>query len=115
MVSNGTGRTYRYYAGPHTRYAFGYGLSYTRFNYSGLVLTPSTTPGNVTVTVSVVVTNVGDVAGKDATQVGNMPDVLQAWGVTRTPSPPPSPSSPPPPFATEWLRCTSPCPACPAW
>ena len=46
-------------------YPFGYGLSYTEFEYSDFTVTPS--KGKYT--VSLKVTNVGDVAGKEVVQV----------------------------------------------
>jgi len=69
MISNGTGRTYRYYSGPYVRYRFGFGLSYTRFNYTALAISPIQSPTNLSVVVTVNITNTGAVAGKDATQV----------------------------------------------
>ncbi len=54
---------YRYYvtAGVKTRWPFGYGLSYTGFAYSGLQLEGDT--------VSCVVTNTGNTAGKETVQL----------------------------------------------
>lgn len=48
-------------------YPFGYGLSYTRFAYSDFAVTED--PESDTYTVSVTVTNTGDVAGKESVQV----------------------------------------------
>lgn len=59
---------YRYFntAGKAVAYPFGYGLSYTTFDYSA----PTVKVGrDGTVTASVTVTNTGSVAGKEAVQV----------------------------------------------
>lgn len=48
-------------------YPFGYGLSYTEFAYSGFHVTENTQDD--TYSVSVTVTNVGEVAGKESVQV----------------------------------------------
>ena len=55
-------RTYRYYEG-EALYPFGYGLSYTRFDYSDL----SVTEGE-TVEAAVSVSNMGDMAGREVVQ-----------------------------------------------
>jgi beta-glucosidase len=61
-------RTYRYFHGKPL-YPFGYGLSYTTFSYSGLVL--PTTPVNAgdPVSAEVTVTNTGKVAGDEVAQL----------------------------------------------
>jgi beta-glucosidase len=61
------GRTYRYFAG-EPLYPFGYGLSYTRFAYRGLVV-PDTVPNGQPVQVSVEVQNVGTRAGDEVVQL----------------------------------------------
>ncbi|HTR30133.1 MAG TPA: glycoside hydrolase family 3 C-terminal domain-containing protein [Puia sp.] len=48
-------------------YAFGYGLSYTSFSYSGLKLSAATFNGRLTATVTV--TNTGQVAGKEVVEL----------------------------------------------
>ena len=61
------GRTYRYFE-DKPLYAFGYGLSYTKFNYTGLKLPDKAhTGGNVD--VSVMVKNTGDVAGDEVVEL----------------------------------------------
>ncbi len=64
-----SGRNYRYYDMPFTPlYRFGYGLSYTRFQYSHLTITPKTDdPGFVHVSVDVA--NVGERDGDEAVQL----------------------------------------------
>ncbi len=57
-------RTYRYFSGP-VLYPFGYGLSYTRFEYSGLQVREH--GGGLL--VSVEVTNTGDVSGDEVAQL----------------------------------------------
>lgn len=60
---------YRYYETFHvpTAYPFGYGLSYTKFRYSNLALSDSVFNKNITVTVKV--TNIGKVAGKEVVEL----------------------------------------------
>ena len=48
------------------QFAFGHGLSYTRFEYSNLQVSPSTASLNAEIKVSVNVTNKGQRAGKEA-------------------------------------------------
>ena len=58
---------YRYYdnAGKTPKYAFGYGMSYTKFAYSNLVVPCGTVTKGGIVNVSVDVTNSGSVAGDE--------------------------------------------------
>jgi beta-glucosidase len=58
---------YRYFenAGKTPTYPFGYGLSYTKFDYSNLVVPCSTVTKGGIVNVSVDVTNSGSVAGDE--------------------------------------------------
>lgn len=60
---------YRYYQTFHkpTAYEFGYGLSYTQFQYSGIQLSNTKFSNDITVTVTV--KNVGKTAGKEAVQL----------------------------------------------
>jgi len=60
-------RTYRYFTGIPL-YPFGYGLSYTTFSYSDLSLPEKSVTGN-DVTVSVKVTNTGEMAGDEVVQL----------------------------------------------
>jgi beta-glucosidase len=62
------GRTYRYFTG-EPLYAFGYGLSYTRFNYSDLQTTTSSPGAKDAFEVSVAVTNIGERAGDEVVQL----------------------------------------------
>lgn len=59
------GRTYRYFPG-QPLYAFGHGLSYTRFRYDHLSATPA---ADGTVAVTLEVTNTGDRAGDEVVQL----------------------------------------------
>ncbi len=59
------GRTYRYFHG-HPLYAFGHGLSYTRFDYRNLRVTPA---DKNTLSVSLEVSNTGDRDGDEVVQV----------------------------------------------
>lgn len=57
---------YDYDAKVSLQWPFGYGLSYTRFEYSDLTVQPAAFTAADTLTVSVSVRNVGDVEGKEA-------------------------------------------------
>ena len=61
------GRTYKYFEG-EPLYPFGYGLSYTRFEYSNLEL-PQTAAVGESVKVSVQVRNVGEADGEEVVQL----------------------------------------------
>ena len=50
-------------------FPFGYGLSYTKFNYANLTIAPATGAADVLFTVSFDVTNSGDRAGADVAQL----------------------------------------------
>ena len=60
-------RTYRYFKG-QPQWSFGYGLSYTSFQYSNLVL-PKTTAAGKPVQVSVLVKNMGSKDGEEVVQL----------------------------------------------
>lgn len=62
---------YRYYdkAGLNVRWPFGYGLSYTAFEYSGLKLSKKSIKDTDTLTVSFKIKNIGSVAGAEIAQV----------------------------------------------
>nr|NUR37595.1 beta-glucosidase [Sphingomonas sp.] len=62
------GRTYRYFTGTPL-WPFGYGLSYTRFSYGGLVLPKAPVPAGQSLRASVKVTNSGSVAGDEVVQL----------------------------------------------
>lgn len=61
------GRTYRYFKG-EPLYPFGYGLSYTKFKYTGLMV-PQTIRGDQDVLVSVDVENVGKREGDEVVEL----------------------------------------------
>ncbi len=56
-------------------YPFGYGLSYTKFAYSNLKITPPKANADETITISVDVKNVGEVAGDEVVQLYIRDDV----------------------------------------
>ncbi len=62
---------YRYWTttGKHPLYPFGYGLSYTTFNFSNLTAPATAAAVDPTVTVGFDVTNTGDVAGAEVAQL----------------------------------------------
>lgn len=62
------GRTYRYFEGD-ALYPFGYGLSYTWFEYRDLALSHDRMYGPETLYVSCVVRNAGKIAGDEVVQV----------------------------------------------
>ena len=72
------GRTYRYFTGTPL-WPFGYGLSYTAFQYSGLALPTAPLKAGTPVHASVQVTNAGQVAGDEVVQLYlSFPDVSGA-------------------------------------
>ena len=62
------GRTYRFMT-ERPLYGFGYGLSYTRFRYGNLRITPARTNGTEPIEVRVEVQNIGDMAGDEVVQL----------------------------------------------
>ena len=58
------GSTYRYFHG-EPMFPFGYGMSYTEFNYTQLTVSPTTIKPCDNVTVSVAVQNIGKLAGDE--------------------------------------------------
>ena len=63
------GRTYMYYEGDGVDYPFGYGLSFTTYEYSNLKIDKTSYDANDTVKVSFDVKNTGAVAGKETAQL----------------------------------------------
>ncbi|SKA15503.1 glycoside hydrolase family 3 C-terminal domain-containing protein [Sediminibacterium ginsengisoli] len=62
------GRTYRYMTA-EPMYPFGYGLSYTTFNYSNLKLSSSVTDKTKTITATVTIQNTGSLAADEVAQL----------------------------------------------
>lgn len=62
------GITYQYYTGTPV-YPFGYGLSYTNYEYSNMTIDKTAVDANGTVKFTVDVKNAGDVAGKEVVQL----------------------------------------------
>jgi beta-glucosidase len=62
------GRTYRYFKG-EPLYPFGFGLSYTRFNYKSLKISKNSIGAGESVRVDVEVQNEGSMAGDEVVQV----------------------------------------------
>lgn len=71
VYSEGVFTGYRYYASKDMKvlFPFGYGLSYTTFEYSNLVLDQKEIKESGKLTVSVDVTNAGSCAGKEVVQL----------------------------------------------
>ena len=65
-------RTYRYFTGTPL-YGFGYGLSYTRFAFSGMKLSSQTVEAGQPLNVSATVTNTGGVAGDEVAELYLVP------------------------------------------
>ncbi len=61
-------RTYRYFTGKPL-YPFGYGLSYTKFSYSGLTVPTAPVDAGAPVDATATVTNTGKVAGDEVVQL----------------------------------------------
>lgn len=62
-------RTYRYWQQSPPLYPFGYGLSYTTFSYSNLVIAPTQIHVEDSVSIQVRVTNTGSIDGEEVVQV----------------------------------------------
>ncbi len=62
------GRTYRYFEG-EPLWPFGYGLSYTKFSYTDLVLPQAQVNAGDPIDASVTVTNTGKIAGDEVVQL----------------------------------------------
>ena len=63
------GRTYMFYEGDGVDYPFGYGLSFTSYEYSNLKIDKTSYDANDTIKVSFDVKNTGSVAGKETAQL----------------------------------------------
>lgn len=61
------GRTYRYFTGP-VQYPFGFGLSYTTFNYEDMVVKKQAYHDGDSIEVSCMVVNTGDVVAEEVVQ-----------------------------------------------
>ena len=85
----GTDKGYRYRtraaAAANTLWSFGYGLSYTRFKYSSVTVTPATVAPCGNVTVAVRVTNAGATDSDEVVQVYASWRLASAVGVVSTP------------------------------
>ncbi len=62
------GRTYQYYTGTPI-YPFGYGTSYTKFEYSNIAIDKTNADANDTVTITADVKNTGSVSGTEVAQL----------------------------------------------
>jgi beta-glucosidase len=67
-MTTSPGRTYRYYTGKPL-FRFGYGLSYSKFKYSELVLSASSIEVCSSVSVKVSIQNIGGISGDEVIQV----------------------------------------------
>lgn len=66
---NMEGRTYRYLRGEEPEFHFGYGLSYTTFEYGQATLSADSAEAGNGVDITVPVTNTGSLAGDEVVQV----------------------------------------------
>ena len=66
------GRTYRYFQG-EPLFSFGYGLSYTKFKYSGLKLSTTSLAAGKNLSADVTVTNTGNLAGDEVAELYLVP------------------------------------------
>lgn len=66
------GRTYRFFKGDPL-YGFGYGLSYTKFKYSGLKLSTASLVAGKPLSVDVNVTNTGGLVGEEIAELYLVP------------------------------------------
>ncbi|HEY6456729.1 MAG TPA: glycoside hydrolase family 3 C-terminal domain-containing protein [Steroidobacteraceae bacterium] len=70
-----TGRTYRYFQG-EALWPFGYGLSYTKFQYGAMTVPQAPINAGEPLNVAVTVTNTGTLAGDEVVQLYlNFPDI----------------------------------------
>ena len=72
-------RTYRYFTG-EALYPFGYGLSYTSFNYLNAKVNQASVPADGSVSIAVEVSNTGKLAGDEVVQL-----YLTHAGISGTP------------------------------
>ena len=72
------GRTYRYFKG-EPLYPFGYGLSYTKFKYSGLKLSASSLEAGKPLTADVTITNTGNLAGDEVAELYLVPPQQEGY------------------------------------
>jgi beta-glucosidase len=72
------GRTYRFFDG-EPLYRFGYGLSYTRFRYSGLKLSTESLAAGEPLSAEVTVTNEGSLAGDEVAELYLIPPTGQGY------------------------------------
>jgi beta-glucosidase len=66
------GRTYRYFQG-EPLFSFGYGLSYTKFKYSGMKLSTTSLAAGKNLSADVTVTNTGNLAGDEVAELYLVP------------------------------------------
>jgi beta-glucosidase len=83
MKGNSKGRTYRYFEG-EPLYPFGYGLSYTKFDYRNLRLTKEIIKIGESSILSVNVKNKGEMAGDEIVQLYIDSDLFETGGPIKT-------------------------------
>ena len=81
-MSTSPGRTYRYFKNDNALIPFGSGLSYTEFQFSDLVVSPSSIKPCDSVKVSVSVQNTGDLLGDEVVQVYLQPPKISGKDFT---------------------------------
>ncbi|MHB8904871.1 MAG: glycoside hydrolase family 3 C-terminal domain-containing protein [Melioribacteraceae bacterium] len=83
VVGKSHGRTYRYFDG-EVLYPFGYGLSYTAFEYSNLRLSKDKICVGDSVKLSVDVKNTGKVFGEEVVQLYNYGNIFNSFGAIKS-------------------------------
>lgn len=83
VKTNTLGRTYRYFDG-EVLYPFGYGLSYTTFEYKNIRLSKSSTKSDESVKLFVNVKNTGKISGEEVVQLYIKGNIFESNGAIKT-------------------------------
>ncbi|MCX6169784.1 MAG: glycoside hydrolase family 3 C-terminal domain-containing protein [Ignavibacteriales bacterium] len=83
VLGKSHGRTYRYFDG-EVLYPFGYGLSYTTFEYSNLRLSKDKICVGDSVNLFIEVRNTGKVSGEEVVQLYNYGNIFNSFGAIKS-------------------------------
>lgn len=83
VKTNTLGRTYRYFDG-EVLYPFGYGLSYTTFEYKNIRLSKSSAKSDESVKLFVNVKNTGKISGEEVVQLYIKGNIFESNGAIKT-------------------------------